>query len=252
MKFYLFSFACVCLLASCSQNQSSEDRYQAKLQTADTLTNLSDEDIASPTKVNKLDEEDIASPTKVNKLDAEDFLDFIPEGYTVKDWKTGNLNRDDQDDIVVILEEVAEGASTANASQRVRKGAAPSDDYEFNEKKRPVVLLTRNKNGSLKFAGRNDNIVLCSDCGGMFGDPYSAIEIKNGYFSIEHYGGSSWRWTRIMTFKYSEQNKAWYLHKDGSESYHTGDPEKVESKVLSKKDFGTIKFEDYHSDAFDF
>ena len=39
MKFYLFSFACVCLLASCSQNQSSEDRYQAKLQTAEFYYN---------------------------------------------------------------------------------------------------------------------------------------------------------------------------------------------------------------------
>jgi len=226
------------MLASCSQEQSSAERYQAKLPAEDTLTNLSDND------------EDVPSPTKSDKLESKDFLDFIPEGYTVKDWKTGNLNRDDQDDVVIVLEEEKSNDSqTADNAQ----GAAPaSGSSDFNEAKRPVILLTRNKNGELKFAGRNDNIVLCSDCGGVFGDPYSAIVIKNGYFSIEHYGGSNWRWTRIMTFKYSEQNKTWYLHKDGGKSYHTSNPDKEEETVLSKKDFGTIKFEDYRSDMFDF
>ena len=242
MKFYLFSFTCVCMLASCSPDQSTNERYQAQLPTEDTLTNVNDEDIASP--------------TKVKKLDKEEFLDFIPEGYIVKDWRTGNLNRDDQDDVVIILEEEGDGTTTADAAQGAEggagAGASPQNDYELNEKKRPVMLLTRNKNGELKFAGRNDNIVLCSDCGGVFGDPYSAITIKNGYFSIEHYGGSNWRWTRIMTFKYSEQNKTWYLHKDGGDSFHTSNPDKVESKVLSKKDFGTIKFEDYNNNMYDF
>ena len=168
---------------------------------------------------------------------------------------TGNLNRDDQDDIVIILEEENRTLTadlTEGADGGAGAGGAPQDKYELNEKKRPVMLLTRNRNGELKFARRNDNIVLCTDCGGVMGDPYTGIAIKNGYFSIEHYGGSNWRWTRIMTFKYSEQTKEWYLHKDGGDSYHTSNPKKVEEKVLSKKDFGTIKFEDYKNDMFDF
>ena len=238
MKFYLFSFTCVCILASCTQNENTNDRYQSKLPVRDSETEL-------------IIEEEPTSPTKTDKLTKEAFLDFIPDGYTVKDWKTGNLNRDDQDDIVIILEKESSETEAVNAND-AQGGAAASGSPAINEEKRPVLLLTRNSNGNLKLAGRNDNVVLCSDCGGVLGDPYSAITIKNGYFSIEHYGGSNWRWTRIIIFKYSEQNKTWYLHKDGGDSYHTSNPDEINSKVLSKKDFGTIKFEDYDSSMFDF
>ena len=77
------------------------------------------------------------------------------------------------------------------------------------------------------------------------GDPFMGIKIKNGYFSVEHYGGSSWRWTRIITYKYSKQDKEWFLHKDGSESFHASEPQKVETKIKTTKDFGQIKFEEF-------
>ena len=173
MKFYLFSLTCVCMLASCSQSQTTEERYQAKLPTKDTLTDLTDEHPEAP--------------TKVKKLDAEEFLDFVPEGYVVKDWMTGNLNRDDQDDIVIILEEENRTLTadlTEGADGGAGAGGAPQDKYELNEKKRPVMLLTRNRNGELKFARRNDNIVLCTDCGGVMGDPYTGIAIKNGSIGL--------------------------------------------------------------------
>ncbi len=111
--------------------------------------------------------------------------------------------------------------------------------------KRPLYILIGQSDQSYKLTAKNNNVVYCVDCGGMMGDPFMGITIKNGYFSIEHYGGSAWRWTKIVTFKYSKTKKKWFLHKDGGDSFHTSQPEKVETKVKTVKDFGVIQFEKY-------
>jgi hypothetical protein len=216
MKFFLFSLACLCLLASCSRNQNQED-IPAGGALADSTGDQDKADTSTQTK----------------KIDKEVLLEFIPKGYVAKDWATGDLNRDEEDDVVLVVE-------------KEKAERSPDDGPDLNEDPRPVILLTRSKGGELKLAARNDNLVLCSGCGGVMGDPFTGISIKNGYFSLEHYGGSGWRWTRIITFKYAEQDKNWYLHKDGGDNYHASDPDKVETKVLTKKDFGTVKFEDYN------
>jgi len=78
------------------------------------------------------------------------------------------------------------------------------------------------------------------------GDPYVSIVIKKGYFSIEHYGGSSWRWQRIITYKYSPVDKEWYLHRDGTVSFNAGDPDKTtEITGRTAKDFGKVRFGDF-------
>jgi hypothetical protein len=70
--------------------------------------------------------------------------------------------------------------------------------------------------------------------------------IKNGYFSIEHYGGSAERWTRTITFKYSTTDSSWYLHKDGHESFSAVDENaKKTTKIYTVKDFGKVKFTDF-------
>ena len=66
---------------------------------------------------------------------------------------------------------------------------------------RHLLIIQGEKDGTFKIVANNDSIVLCFGCGGVFGDPYAGITVKDNYFSIEHYGGSAWRWTRIITFK---------------------------------------------------
>ena len=111
---------------------------------------------------------------------------------------------------------------------------------------RPLILLVGNSKNELTKVGQNDTTVLCYDCGGAMGDPYTGITIKNGYFSVEHYGGSSWRWTTIITYKYSKKEKNWFLHKKGGVSFHASTPNNIEEKVKTKKDFGVVKFEDFN------
>jgi len=149
---------------------------------------------------------------------------FVPDGYKILDVISGHLNRDSRTDYLLILEE---------------------KNGDTEEQKRPLLILTRRQNGQLKFEARNDNVVYCALCGGMMGDPYMQTVIKNGYFTVEHYGGSSWRWTRLITFKYSKREGKWYLHKDGGVSFHASEPNKVEEKVKTVKDFGKVPFEQF-------
>jgi ribosomal protein L33 len=81
----------------------------------------------------------------------------------------------------------------------------------------------------------------------VFGDPYDNLVIKDNYFSVEHYGGSNWRWTRIMTFKYDLKTKRYVLHRDAGESYHMDAIDKTTQNLNRKKDFDKLPFVKYNS-----
>lgn len=153
------------------------------------------------------------------------YQSFIPKGFSLLDSASGHLNKDGINDMVLILKNDLE---TANPDTT-----------------RPLLLLAGIGNGLYKLLERNDHVVLCAACGGIFGDPYEGVVIKNGFFSIEHYGGSNWRWTRIITFKYDPVSQKFKLHKDAGVSYHVSDPDKQEEIVNNKAAFGKRLFSEY-------
>jgi hypothetical protein len=161
--------------------------------------------------------------------DAQSIARALPAGYKILDTKTGDVNLDGRQDVLVVLERTN------------------LKDYDL-EAKRPLLILTRAKDGVLKLVARNDNVALCKACGGVFGDPYQGIAIKNGFFSVEHYGGSAWRWTDIITFRYVPKSQRWYLWKYGGDSFHVSEPNKVKTRIKTQKDFGLISFEKFDPD----
>lgn len=160
----------------------------------------------------------------------ENIKNFVPENYAILDSVSGNLNLDNFVDMIVVLKKI---------------GEEKTSDVIENPEKRPLLILIGKANNKFKLAERNDNTVYCIDCGGIMGDPFTEIVIKNGYFSVEHYGGSAWRWTRVITYKYSKVENNWFLHKDGSENFHATEPEKVEKIIKTTKDFGKVLFKDF-------
>lgn len=152
---------------------------------------------------------------------------FIPKGYHALSLTKGILNRDGYSDAILVL---------------YKKGEEKTSDIINHPEKRPLLILTGQADKTYKLAARNDNAVYCVDCGGQMGDPFTGITIKNGYFSVEHYGGSGWRWTRIITFKYSPADKNWFLYKDGGERFQAITHEEVKTAVKTVKDFGKVPF----------
>lgn len=159
------------------------------------------------------------------KINAQTLEKFIPKGYTLLDSASGDLNKDGIKDVVLILKNHLEDIKSDTT--------------------RPLLILHGTKSGNYILATKNEHAVLCFGCGGVFGDPYSNLVIINNYFSIEHYGGSSWRWTRIITFKYDLKTKQYVLHRDAGISYHTSDPDKTTDIITGKKDYGKLPFVKY-------
>ena len=155
---------------------------------------------------------------------------FILPGYSLLDTTTGDLNGDLYPDKLLVLK---------------KQGEDTTSDVVDHPEKRPLLVLTGQADGTYRLAARNDNVVLCVDCGGVMGDPYVELVIKNSYFSVELAGGSSWRWTRTVTFKYAPGEQDWFLFKDGRQSFHASEPEKIETKLLTKKDFGQVSFKQF-------
>ncbi len=160
-----------------------------------------------------------------DEIDENPYEGFVPSGYTLYNAFRGDLNRDDYEDALIVLE--------------------PIDDPD-NMTSRAVALLLGDAEGKLTQAAYCKNAMLCKECGGTFGDPFSDVVIKNGYFTLEHYGGSSYRWTHDPTFKYVKAKKNWYLHQVSVQEHTTFDPENShKSTITTPKDFGEVAFEDF-------
>ncbi len=162
----------------------------------------------------------------------ENISKFIPKGYTTINVTSGNLNLDDFSDTILVLKKNGEESNQ-------------------NEDRRPILIVSGQPNKSFKLEKRNDNAVFCYACGGIGGDPFVGITIKNGYFSIEHGVAGGQHWDQITTFKYNKSKSNWFLYKDGFESYELGDnPDgnalvRTVNKQETVKDFGAISIDNY-------
>lgn len=65
---------------------------------------------------------------------------------------------------------------------------------------RPLLLYKRTVGGPRSLIVRNDHLVMCQDCGGIFGDPYAGITFSADTLTLDHYGGSNWRWSVTHKF----------------------------------------------------
>lgn len=110
-----------------------------------------------------------------------------PKGWLLVDSQSGDLNGDGRKDLAVVLEEQAEDGERPDPED-----AAP----------RLLVVLLARADGSLRTAHVNSSLVLNRFSGGVFGDPFEGIAVENGSLVIRHYGGSNFRWSWEMEFRY--------------------------------------------------
>jgi hypothetical protein len=155
---------------------------------------------------------------------------FVEAGMRAFAVTKADLNGDGKEDALLVLEKLK---------------ANPSDD-DVTEAQRPLLLLIRQPDGTLKLAKRNDRIIRCSTCGGVIGDPFQPIDASWRTFTVSAFGGSSWRWTLEYKFSYSRKDDTWQLVHVSESNFHSAEPHKAETKEFSPpKDFGKIDIADF-------
>lgn len=213
-----------------NQELSPEKQAQAELEHEDELY-----DTGTQMDGTSEADETVGMPEENEVVPIPDFSNYISEHEEVMDQQVGLLDADNHSDWLVAVRTLAE------------------DSVDTLEEPMPRRLLIMINNGDNTYTLKSESqgAILCKDCGGMFGDPFDALVIKNRYFSVEHYGGSSWRWRRIITFKYNAEEQDWFLHKDGNIAYHSSDPENTyEEEVRGTDELGVVRFSQYNYEDF--
>ena len=114
---------------------------------------------------------------------------------------------------------------------------------------RPLLVVVREPGGGLRVAARNDRLVYCAACGGVFGDPFEGVEARGETFTVYHYGGAGWRWRADYTFRYVPAAGTWRLAKVVELHYHAAEPDKLQQRTFIAPDhFGEIDLADFHPD----
>ncbi|MBV8857978.1 MAG: hypothetical protein JOZ02_13670 [Acidobacteria bacterium] len=150
---------------------------------------------------------------------------FVEKGSKAIAVEAADLNGDGRGDFLLVLER--------------ENPAKDADDFPINQ--RPLLILVRGADGKLSEAKRNERVVMCSRCGGVFGDPFDSVTAKRNTFTVNFYGGSNWRWAYSYQFNYSRLDKTWQLVRAEETNYHTSDPDKMKTKVfIPPRDYGKI------------
>jgi len=156
---------------------------------------------------------------------------FVLNGYKMLDYIQCNLNDDQRIDAILILK-------------------VNGEDTIINEDpKRPFLLLIRQADGKLKMEKRNDNLVMCHHCGGMYGEPYAITKPEKKGFTISFYGGSNWRWGYDYSFAYNTSKNNWFLVNEYQQSYNAGDPEHlIKDCNIKDTESGEVPIEKFSSE----
>lgn len=113
----------------------------------------------------------------------------IPKEYQPIKEIYGDLNKDGKDEKVVVY----------NMSDK---------EVDMNGINREIIIFKKEKDEWMIWQ-RSKNAIGNTRDGGMMGDPFEDVEIKNGILSISQSGGSSWKWSH--TDKYRYQNNSFEL-----------------------------------------
>jgi hypothetical protein len=114
----------------------------------------------------------------------------IPENYSILDTVSGDLDKDGINELVVAYNTKKENEEDIESIPR-------------------ELIIYKNKNEQWTVWKKSEQALYGSKDGGMMGDPYGEMEIKNGTLLINQQGGSSWKWGH--TDKYRYQDGEFYL-----------------------------------------
>jgi hypothetical protein len=132
---------------------------------------------------------------KVQKECEKKFALFIPKQSSIIDTCNEDYNKDGKIDVVLVTE--------------IKN--KPSENR--------TVIILENTGATFKQVAKGKNTIMCAECGGVFGDPFADINLKGNVLTVNHYGGSAWKWSNTYTFRF--QKNEWQLIGIAEFSFHS-------------------------------
>lgn len=109
----------------------------------------------------------------------------IPKKYELLDSICGDLDQDNVSELVV-----AYNTSLKTEDEGIKRS----------------LCIYKIKNDHWELWKESKSALLGSKQGGMMGDPFNEMKIKNGILAISHYGGSSWKWGYTDKYRFQNSN----------------------------------------------
>lgn len=112
----------------------------------------------------------------------------LPEGVCLMDICEGDLDGDGKSDFAVVLE------------YEPGYEYFPSESWALREGIRPIYVYTYVEGVGYQCRYEHHKLIRTKEEGGMIGDPYAGMEIKDKTLTVSDYGGSSIRWANDYVF----------------------------------------------------
>lgn len=152
----------------------------------------------------------------------EKLVQLIPKNWKIIDSVQGDLNRDNQKDLVLILEH-----HTAVNEDRAY-GNFEIELITEIQKPRILAIYFKDAKNKYRLAVQNNDFVLRSEEGGKMGDPLKGLRIDSNKLTLSFEGGNEWRWKLNYEFEY--QQKEWNLVTANNVYYHKDSGEMVDKQ----------------------
>ena len=155
----------------------------------------------------------------VLKTTGQQVFDFVPDNWKILQIAKGDLNGDQLEDFAFVLEY--------------------DDGTDWHPDRFPMgwprilgIAFRSIENDAFMLEGQNNEIILTTETGGTYGDPFAGIRIDGkGVLNIDFYGGSAWRWG--INRKYRYQSDAFYLIGETHQKTHAPTPGYLEEESIN-------------------
>ncbi len=137
----------------------------------------------------------------------------LPDNYMINTIISGYLNDDEIIDYAIVVDR------------------SPF----FTHKDRLLYVLLSIEQNNYNVLIDANSIIMGSEYGGSFGDPFTGITIEDKNLLVNHYGGSSDRWSYINTYRYLYDELVLVTKENINYSTHSASGTKVILKYLDKK-----------------
>lgn len=105
-----------------------------------------------------------------------------PDGYNILDQKEGDLDKDGIAEKVIVFNTL--DSTESGTTRDIRIYQKTGNNWHLFESSKTAIGA--------------------SEGGGMMGDPFESIEIKDGVLLVNQSGGSSWKWFKTDKYRFQK------------------------------------------------